>query len=126
MKHLLVLFAITMVFLSSCMKKDTGTSEASLKADSVKLKNIEGYRSVIAIFNSGKFDDLDKYMEANYQEHQLEPGETGGLAGLKKQMADFRAAFPDLKFTVNDIVAEGDKVWALITMTGTNSGSFMG
>jgi len=126
MKHLIALAAITTVFLSSCMKKDTGSSEASLKADSVKLKNIEGYRAVIGIFNSGKLDELDKYFEANYQEHEVEPGQKGGLTGLKESMTAFRTAFPDLKFTVNDIVAEGDKVWALITMTGTNSGSFMG
>ncbi len=126
MKNLLALLAISLVFLSSCAKKDTGSSESSLKADSVKLKNIDDYRAVIGIFNTGKFDELDKYFENTYQEHEIEPGQTPGLAGLKKQMGDFRAAFPDLKFTVNDIVAEGDKVWAHITMSGTNTGSFMG
>ena len=127
MKHLLALVAISAVLLSSCAKKDTGASESSLKADSTKLKNIEGYRAVTDMFNSGKMEGLDKYIDANFQEHQMEPGMKPGLAGLKENMTNFRAAFPDLKFTINDIVAEGDKVWALSTMTGTHSGGpFMG
>jgi steroid delta-isomerase-like uncharacterized protein len=49
------------------------------------------------------------------------------LEGLKEQMTGFRAAFPDLKFTINDIIADGDKVWALSTLTGTHTGAaFMG
>jgi len=127
MKHLLVLLCISSVLLVSCMKKESvGSTESSLKADSVKLKNIEGFRAVNEIFNSGKFDGLDKYIESNITEHELMEGTAPGLAGLKKQMSDFRAGFPDLKFTVDDVVAEGDKVWGLITMKGTNTGPMMG
>ena len=122
MKHLLALLTVSSLLLSSCMKKDTSSSEASVKADSVKLKNIEDFRAVNDIFNSGKYDGLDKYIESNFVDHQAEPGQKPGLQGLKEIMTQFRAAFPDLKFTINDIVAEGDKVWALSTMTGTHSG----
>jgi len=34
--------------------------------------------------------------------------------------------FPDFQMTINDIIAEGDKVWALITFTGTHTGEWMG
>lgn len=37
----------------------------------------------------------------------------------------FRAAFPDLQFQINDLVAKGDKVWAYITIRGTHKGQFM-
>jgi steroid delta-isomerase-like uncharacterized protein len=127
MKHLLALLAISSVLLSSCMKKDTGASESSLKGDSTKLKNIEGYRAVNDMFNSGKYDSLDKYIDANIADHQMMPGQKPGLAGLKEDMTNFRAAFPELKFTINEIMADGDKVWALSTMSGTHSGApFMG
>ena len=36
-----------------------------------------------------------------------------------------RTAFPDLKFTVNDMAAKGDKVWVYITISGTQDGPFM-
>ena len=35
-------------------------------------------------------------------------------------------AFPDFHETIGDIIAEGDKVWARITFTGTHSGEWMG
>jgi predicted ester cyclase len=38
----------------------------------------------------------------------------------------FRDAFPDLRFTAEDIIAEGDKVAARYTMRGTHQGEFMG
>ena len=34
--------------------------------------------------------------------------------------------FPDFQFTIDDIIAEGDKVWALMTFTGTHTGEWMG
>jgi predicted ester cyclase len=35
-------------------------------------------------------------------------------------------AFPDWHETVKDIIAEGDKVWVLLSYTGTHKGEFMG
>jgi len=38
----------------------------------------------------------------------------------------FLTAFPDLYFTVEDLIAEGDEVVARVTMSGTQHGAFMG
>jgi steroid delta-isomerase-like uncharacterized protein len=108
------------------MKKDSGSSESSLKADSTKLQNIEHTRAVFAAFNSGKYDDLDKYIDANLAEKTPNPYQKPGLAGLKEWLGNVHTSFPDMKMSIDDIVAEGDKVWILYTMTGTNSGGFMG
>jgi steroid delta-isomerase-like uncharacterized protein len=40
--------------------------------------------------------------------------------------ARLRAAFPDLRVEINDLIAEGDKVVARNTVTGTHRGEFMG
>ncbi len=54
------------------------------------------------------------------------PGMPAGPEGLKYLVRTFRAAFPDLQFTVEDQVAEGDRVVTRWTMRGTNTGSFLG
>ena len=125
MKHLVVLLTISTLLLSSCMKKESSTNE-SMRADSVKNTNIENYRKVTDMMNSGKMDDLGKYISDNYTEHQMMPGQKPGIAGLKEMMTGMKAAYPDMKFTINHITADSNMIWALSTMTGTNTGSMMG
>src|SRR5947209_18982154 len=129
MKNLLALLAISTLVLSSCMKKDGANAgmEMSMKmADSLRNYNIAGYNAVGEMFTTGNYDNLNKYIADNYVEHQLMPGQEQGLAGLKKMMAGFHAAFPDMKFTTNHITADSNWIWAHFTMSGTNTGSFMG
>jgi len=50
----------------------------------------------------------------------------GGIDGLKQGYEMFLNAFPDLRSTVNLLVAEADKVVAYKTLTGTHRDSFLG
>ena len=126
MKQLLILLCISPLLLVSCMKKDAAGGDAAMKADSTKQKNIENYKAVLEIFNSGKYDDLGKYISDNFTDHDPDPGQKPGLAGLKESMGQFHAAFPDLKFTVKDVTSDGDLIWGHINISGTNTGSMMG
>ena len=49
-----------------------------------------------------------------------------GISGLKELIGRLRTAFPDLTATVEEQVAEGDKVVSRVTMSGTHQGEFMG
>lgn len=49
-----------------------------------------------------------------------------GVEGTKGMIASFRTAFPDLSATVEEQIAEGDKVVTVVTMSGTHQGDFMG
>lgn len=49
-----------------------------------------------------------------------------GLAAFKQFVAGVRTVFPDIHFTTDDLIAEGDCVAARWTMTGTQEGDFMG
>jgi predicted ester cyclase len=49
-----------------------------------------------------------------------------GLRDFKKSMGEFFDAFPDNHFAVDDMFAEGDKVVARYTITGTHKGAYMG
>lgn len=49
-----------------------------------------------------------------------------GIESVKKSMNEEFSAFPDLHYTLDDMVVEGDKLAARYTMTGTHKGEFMG
>lgn len=79
------------------------------------------------VFNEGDVDAVDVYFTADFVEHEEgAPGQDGGREGLKMALPMLRTAFPDLTVTVEDMVAEGDKVAARLTWSGTHDGDFMG
>ncbi|MGZ4251862.1 MAG: ester cyclase [Solirubrobacteraceae bacterium] len=54
------------------------------------------------------------------------PLDSTGRDKLKEVFARLHRAFPDLHVTVEDLIAEGDKVVARNTVTGTHQGEYMG
>jgi len=62
------------------------------------------------VFNQGKIDMPDKYIAVDSMDHQMPSGLSQGLAGFKAMITSLRAAFPDLHVTIQDLIAEGDKV----------------
>jgi steroid delta-isomerase-like uncharacterized protein len=78
-------------------------------------------------FSKGNIAVLDELIDKNCVDHSLAPlGLPKGLAGVKQFFTMFRTAFPDLHYTIEDVVAEGDKVVTRATWTGTQRGEFMG
>jgi steroid delta-isomerase-like uncharacterized protein len=74
-------------------------------------------------------NDLDVYNELvteDFVDHQAIPGMAPGREGFKGLNAMFRAAFPDVRVDVDQIVAEGDKVACRWTSTGTHEGDLFG
>jgi predicted ester cyclase len=89
--------------------------------------NKDAVRRFVEGVNQGNLDALDNIVAPDFKDHQpLPPGLPSGLAGLKAFFAAQRTAFPDLKITINDITADGDKVWDRLTVRATNTGAFMG
>jgi steroid delta-isomerase-like uncharacterized protein len=58
--------------------------------------------------------------------HPSAPGPIRGLEAVKAMLTGFRAGFPDLALTVDDEIAEGDRVVILWTARGTNTGELFG
>jgi steroid delta-isomerase-like uncharacterized protein len=78
-------------------------------------------------WNKGRLEVLDEIVASNYVNHDpAVPGLPPGPEGLKPIMAGFRAAFPDLHFTIEAMIAEGDQVVTRWTMRGTHLGEFIG
>jgi len=80
------------------------------------------------IFNRGNIDRADDFLAPDFAEREeLPPGLPGGREGVKQLTTMLRGAFPDLEATIDDLVAEGDKVVIRQTWTGTHTGGdFMG
>lgn len=81
------------------------------------------------VFSKGKLDVADQIFDTNYQSHDA-GGPPGGWPrgpqGAKAVASTYRAAFPDLDYTIDDQVVEGDKIVTRWTARGTNTGSLMG
>jgi steroid delta-isomerase-like uncharacterized protein len=80
------------------------------------------------VINGGNLDRADELVTDDYVEHQHLPGAEGrqGIAVAKAFLSMMRGAFPDFHFDIEDLVAEGDKVVARLTVSGTHRGEMMG
>jgi predicted ester cyclase len=71
---------------------------------------------------------IEEYCAPDYVWHSPSPGVFPDLdrAGMKQFGRAGFTAFPDLHYTLEDLIAEGDKVVHRFTMRGTHQGEFMG
>lgn len=75
------------------------------------------------LLNRGDLAVVDELYAKEFVDHSAGSGQTPGPAGIKQAVADFRGMFPDLKATVDDLIAEGDKVVSRETWRGTHKAS---
>jgi steroid delta-isomerase-like uncharacterized protein len=79
------------------------------------------------LFNRGNLDVADELFAVDYVYHDPTGGEDWrGPEGVKRYVSMFRTAFPDLHLTIEDQIAEGDKVAYRWTARGTHQGELMG
>ena len=80
-------------------------------------------REIEEIFNhTGNLDAAEEIYASNYVGHEPTFGDTHGPEGAKQFAAAYRQAFPDLQTTIEDQVAEGDKVVTRFRARGTHQG----
>jgi len=85
-------------------------------------KNKTIVRGFIEAYNERKLDLVDDFVSPDYIDHS----NNVGREGLKQLIAMGLNSFPDWHETIEDIIAEGDKVWVRLTYTGTHKSEFMG
>ena len=79
------------------------------------------------VFNRGNVSLADEFLAPDFVEREeLPPGIPRDREGVKLLTTLLRSAFPDFKATLDDIVAEGDRVVIRQTWSGTHQGEFMG
>ncbi len=83
-------------------------------------------RIIEEIFDKRDLTVVDELIDTNDVYRGIGGMEFKGHEGFKQLVTMFATAFPDFHMTVDDIVAEGDKVVCLFTFQGTHQGEFLG
>jgi steroid delta-isomerase-like uncharacterized protein len=77
------------------------------------------------VWGAGNLEVADEVFADDYVRHDLRPtAPAPGPEGQKRIAADFRAAFPDLRFDVELLLADGDFVISRWTASGTHLGTW--
>ena len=76
--------------------------------------------------NRNDLDALEEMVDSDITDHDPAPGQGPGLEGVKQYFSSLHAAFPDVQMDVEDMVAEGEKVVARVSVSGTHQGEFLG
>ncbi len=77
-------------------------------------------------WNQHNLDVIDDLNAPDLVDHSAPPGFPSDKAGARQGSAMYLQAFPDLHFTLEDLIAEGDKVVARWSSRGTHQGELFG
>ena len=86
-------------------------------------KNKATVRRFIEEWNKRNLAALDELLAADYFDPSLQ---VRGLEAYKQLLTMLLKGFPDWHETIEDIIAEGDKVWVRFKVTGTHTGEYRG
>lgn len=78
-------------------------------------------------WGEGNLEVIDEFLAEEFVSHNSAvPEDVHGPEGYKETIRMFRSAFPDLEVTIEDSIAEGDKVVLRVSQSGTHEGELMG
>jgi steroid delta-isomerase-like uncharacterized protein len=83
-------------------------------------------RTYEEVFNQGTLAVADEVVAPDCVDHEEHPGNVPGPEAVRTVARMLRTAFPDLHFTIEELIAEGDLVAGRLTMRGTHDGPLMG
>lgn len=72
------------------------------------------------LLNEGKTEKINELMAIDYVYHGPGGHKIKGIEGMKKFITWVHTSFPNIHFTVDDLIAEGDRVVSFYTMKGTH------
>ena len=78
------------------------------------------------VWHEGNIAAVDAFLAPHYRRYLSPAAAPLTLDGQRQRLTGFRAAFPDIQLTIEDMFAEGDRVAFRSTMRGTHQGVFQG
>jgi steroid delta-isomerase-like uncharacterized protein len=83
-------------------------------------------RNFEEVWNKGQLDLIPEIVAANLINHDPANPDVQGPEGFRQLVTMYRTAFPDTQFTLEEQIAEGDKVVTRWTTRGTHQAELMG
>ncbi len=83
-------------------------------------------RAYEELWNERNVGVVDELVAEDFLNHAAPPDRQRGRQGLKDVVRMFESAFPDFRYEVEDVIAEGEKVAVRDVFRGTHEGDFMG
>ncbi|XXX78998.1 ester cyclase [Sorangium sp. So ce134] len=121
------LFLLTCAVVAGCAPQEARSPSSSGRTTEEERHEIAVRRYFDEVWSRGRLEVLDELLAPGYVNHTPStPNPPPGPGGLKPIVAAFRAAFPDLHFTIEDLVVKGDRVAVRVRMEGTQDGPLFG
>ena len=114
--HLLIgLLALCCCYAPPCVAIAAGVPKMTVTSGTQKA----AIRRVVQVWQDGRVDLVRNFVTQDYVGHTSSGDRK--VDGLLKRISDFHKLYPDMKFTVVDQIAEGDRVATRMTAVGTSS-----
>jgi len=106
----------------SSKSRDNNVEENGMAQDNATIIR----RFVDEVITEGKIDSAAQFVWEDVVEQVPLPGQGPGLEGLKDIVRAMRTGFPDIFFSIQEQITEGDRVASRFEWTGTHKGEFLG
>ncbi len=87
---------------------------------------VRGYYRDVMNMGQGDTVEFDKYVSSEAVLHNAYPSEPVDAEAWKSRVGIFTTSFSDVEITLEDLIAEGDKVVTQMIFRGTHTGEFLG
>jgi|SRR4051794_3222537 steroid delta-isomerase-like uncharacterized protein len=122
LRHLTPLALAALVVCGCGHPSNISTNRSTTMSDQTRDENKRAVQALFDTFNTGALDDLGRLLSPEY----VGPQGDRGAAAFRKIVVGLRTAFPDIHYTIDELVAEEDRVATRWHWTGTNQASFRG
>jgi steroid delta-isomerase-like uncharacterized protein len=107
--------------IHSTPSPNASASSAKLEANKALIRRV--FEEIIPAGDQAAMRDV---MAPDFLDHDPLPGQPAGAAGGEYVVSTMHTAHPDLRFAIDDLVAEADRVVVRWTLRGTNTGPMLG
>ncbi len=83
------------------------------------------HRFVKEVWNGGRLDLIDELVGPGYRSHVVHARRVNNRGELKRWVSDVRTPFPDIRFTIEDLLADDDKTILRWTSEASHDGEFL-